>query len=143
MSRRNQIKGRIGECAARFALQTLGVKCLQQIATPVVLGRMGRVSVVKGYGAKVAGDFMGLTADGRGVLVEVKRRDEVLVWSDFEAHQHEALAKWVSSSGVALVVWVSGPRVFIMRYTDLLLSGFKPLHGIVHARAIPLHMERI
>lgn len=85
-------------------LRALGFVSVAPIATPKSL-----VGGVVRYGARVAGDFYALQAGtGRGVLVEVKRRDGTNVaHTSFESHQIGRLSQWQDAGGLALLAWVN------------------------------------
>jgi penicillin-binding protein-related factor A (putative recombinase) len=102
----SQARGDFGEEVARHALQELGVRMIEKVNTPfTVIRRMGRI-----VGAfpveKVSGDFIGIGAAGKKVLVEVKYREDCLSISDFGKHQIAALEENSQLGGISLVVWV-------------------------------------
>lgn len=106
MGRASQVRGSIGQTAAAWHLQRLGVRCLQEIATPVITTNRGKMRIVIGYKNKVCGDFMGIMPNGRGVLVEVKSYDvEKLPWGALEPHQRSHLYDHAQCGGLSLICW--------------------------------------
>lgn len=93
------------EIAAKLEATAQGA-LVQRIATPcrVVRGR-------KVHTAKVVGDLVGCTVDGRALLIECKAHTDSKGHprrprpSDFEKHQIEALRQWHRRGGLALVAY--------------------------------------
>jgi hypothetical protein len=98
--------GEMCEQATAHRLHSMGYQ-FQKIETPckVIGGR-------KVYTKKVAGDFMGCTGTGVGVLVECKTHEDGSrpVPSDFRPHQVTALKAWHNAGAVALVAWLDKSR---------------------------------
>lgn len=120
MSNIQKRHGEIGQDRAAHALAALGLRCVQEIATPT---KKIPHPKIKGYyriiyGAKVAGDHHGVLPGGRGVLVEVKYTsgNENLAWSQFEPHQPLGLSAWADTGALALVVWVMPRGIWILEW---------------------------
>jgi hypothetical protein len=107
VSRRHQTSGKVGQAAAKQELLRLGVRRLQEVATPVIIKNVNGRRIVVAYKEKVVGDFIGIMPNGIAVLCETKRREEDrLAWSDLEKHQVEALSEWHECGGLAILAWV-------------------------------------
>jgi hypothetical protein len=105
-ARLSQALGDFGEDVARHALKEFGVRMIEKVNTPwKVLWQNGRP--VRAFAVeKVSGDFIGIGAAGKKVLVEVKYREDKLSLSDFEKHQISSLEENHQLGGISLVVWV-------------------------------------
>lgn len=130
--RERQRHGEIGQAQAAKLLRDLGATCVQQISTPWRIVRIkGRVVGAHPIG-EVTGDFTGLLPGGRGLLVEVKRREDgVLSWGDFEDHQHASLRAHADAGGAAWVIMATPATIMAMWYTSMVSTGWrtgKPLH---------------
>ncbi|CAB5079727.1 hypothetical protein UFOVP141_47 [uncultured Caudovirales phage] len=105
-ARMRQRRGAVGQEAALFHLQALGVRGLQEIATPIITKQVGRFRVVVGYRKKVCGDILGRLPGGRSVLVEVKSCEAPkLPWNELQPHQRAHLLEHAKDGGLALVAW--------------------------------------
>jgi hypothetical protein len=135
MTRAQQQQGKLGEQAAEYALKALGVLCLEKIN----VNRVGKSGV---YQKKVSADFYGLTPTGQGVRVEVKTIDANLKWSNFREHQPDALTEYMNAGGLALVAWVHGSAVYVMRWRDMLAHGFRFGASITPDIALKIHVTR-
>ena len=119
-ARRSQAKGDTGERIARLALSALGLRQIERIYTGVVIHEWmswlghGVARISAKY--RVSADFRALTNEGRSVLVEVKARDDKLVWSDLKDHQRSALTEHHLANGLSLLVWITGSDVFVLRW---------------------------
>ena len=136
----NRRKGDETEKAVCNRLRALGMQCVQKIGTPwrIIRGASGGIVDAK-PGARVSGDFHALV-DGRGVLIESKRRDERLRWSDLKDHQHMALKQWREAGGLALIAWHNpgrGIAVFEYRIDQALFRKGKALQW-ADAEELPL-----
>ena len=125
--RLSQTRGDFGEDIARRALDQFGVKMIEKVNTPwKVLWRNGRP--VQAFTVeKVSGDFIGIGAFGKKVLVEVKYREEKLSLSDFEKHQIDALEENNQLGGISLVVWVQKHVCCIYYWPGMELKRGAPL----------------
>lgn len=130
--RRNTRAGARLERMVRSWLLSCGMVNVQRIHTGWKLvrfinQRQGKAIIVPGE--RVLGDFTAvIPGTGQAVLVEVKlTTDRALSWSDFKAHQLDALEDQRRANGLALVAWSpDGLRLFMMRWQDILLLGFAP-----------------
>lgn len=141
MAKSSQSRGKAGEDAARLALASAGFKMIERIGTPV---RLVKHPFVDGYfrviyGERVAADFRAVGPLGVSVMAEVKTVD-TLRWSDFRAHQPDALSEHEACGGVSLVAWVRD-EVYIMRWCDMLAAGFAPRKSLSVAQARALRVR--
>ena len=104
--RKSQVSGDFGEAVARQALHQFGVRMVEKVNTPwKVLWAVKKI--VNAFPVeKVSGDFIGIGAAGKKILVEVKYREDKLSLSDFESHQIDKLEENHQLGGISLVVWV-------------------------------------
>jgi hypothetical protein len=125
---RNRKQGNAGENLVKAELQRRGVALVERIETGwgIIRGATGRI--VSAYPlSPVSGDFRGILAGGRSVLVEVKTIPERLPYSALELHQHVALKAHHEHGGLSLVAWVNGEEVTIFEYPN---PAFKPRKSI-------------
>ncbi len=124
---RSKTTGDFGETIARHALQQFGVKMIEKVNTPwKVLWKNGRP--IQAFPAKkVSSDFIGIGANGKKVLVEVKYREESLSRSDFEDHQVDSLEENSQLGGVSLVVWVRRGSCCIYYWPAMILKKGTPI----------------
>ncbi len=123
MAKSQQQQGAAGERTAEEMLLWMGVKMVEQIATPTVITKRRGDWVKIRYKAKVSGDRRGVMNDGSGrrVLAEVKTTNgRNLRFSDLRPHQVDALNENHELGAVSLLAWVykDGWRqdVFVMRW---------------------------
>ena len=105
-ARLSQARGNLGEDVARHALKEFGVRMIEKVNIPWKVIWQGNRPVKAFTAEKVSGDFIGIGAAGKKVLVEVKYREDKLSLSDFEKHQIDALEENHQLGGISLVVWV-------------------------------------
>lgn len=117
------------EDAAMRLLWRCGDNCIEKIYTGCVY-KCRRWFPVK----RVSGDFKAISKDGKHVHVEVKYRDGKLCWSDFKAHQIEALNDISLAKGESLVIWARN------RF-DLLLFRW-PIEGFGPGKSICWEMAQ-
>lgn len=123
--------GAANETATRLVLMAAGVEMVERVHTPWRIVRDKRRRIIRAEPVeKVAGDFRGVTASGRSVLVEAKHRDENLAWSDLEPHQRRALSEHHAHGGLSLVAWGRGARVYLLEWPVMLAAGFKPRRSL-------------
>jgi hypothetical protein len=125
---RNRKQGNAGENLVLTELLRRGVALVERIETGwgIVRGKGGKI--VSAFPlAPVSGDFRGILAGGRSVLVEVKTIPERLPYSALELHQHVALKDHHDDGGLSLVAWVNGEVVIIFEYPN---PAFKPRKSI-------------
>jgi hypothetical protein len=111
--------GKHGEAVAERVLAVYKLKQIVRIETGWRIIRNGFGKIVDAVPiAKVPGDFRAIEDGGRSVLVEVKERDDKLIWSDLDQHQHDALAEHARHGGLSLIVWVcpSDHAAFLLGY---------------------------
>lgn len=139
--RLNKAIGERAEWVARRRLEAAGVRLVERIGTPwrITRAMRGGRSVIVGATpvGRVSGDYRGLLAGGRSVLVECKATDH-LVWSTFEAHQRDALTAHAAAGGLSLVAWVRLQPVlacYLLEWTALCASGFGPGAGLTPEQA--------
>lgn len=103
-NKRSQQKGTHGESIARWALQQYGVMQVVRIETGWKVKRAG-IRIVSAWPIeKVTADWRGVLRGGQSVMAEAKERDDKLIWSDLQAHQHTALREHHDCGGMSLVV---------------------------------------
>jgi penicillin-binding protein-related factor A (putative recombinase) len=119
--------GDFGESVARYALREFGVRMIEKVNTPWKVlwknGHPAQAFVIE----KVSGDFIGIGAGGKKVLVEVKFRDNCLSLSDFEKHQIDALEENNQLGGISLVVWVTHKTWNIYYWPSMVLKKGAPI----------------
>jgi penicillin-binding protein-related factor A (putative recombinase) len=143
MSRLSDQVGKHGQDIAERVLRMIGVKQVEQIATPVKLirvhGMNGVYRVI--WGKKVAADFRGVGPDGKSVLAEVKTyRDGNLPYGALEPHQHDFLREHAKLGAISLLVWVHESGVYVLPYP---IDGFRKGKSITASQARALHIEAI
>lgn len=140
LGKHSQAKGKRGESVAERLLRQKGVLMVEKIATPVKIvdskrtrGRQWHRIV---WGEKVSGDRRGLLPGGRRVLAEVKSRQHNLRWSDFQAHQIEALNENHAHGGLSLVVYIH-PQVHVVM--EWPMEGFDGSYSSITPEEAPDH----
>ena len=122
------LAGQHGEMLARQALAQLGVHQIEKIEVGWRLQRVGGKIIGASPMAKVAGDYRGILAGGRSVMVEAKeRKSGSLIYSDLEPHQHQHLMDHAKHGGLSLVIAIF-PRkcVAVFEYPLDALQPRKP-----------------
>jgi len=106
-NKRNRKRGFSVEQAAAKQLRMLGLRMVEPIETGWRIIRDRNGKIINAFPVeKVSGDIRAIIPGGTSVLVEVKERDRNLRWSDFEAHQRDALTEHAELGGVSLVMWL-------------------------------------
>jgi Holliday junction resolvase-like predicted endonuclease len=121
--KRNTKRGQAAEEIAELWLRQHGYACIEKIETPWRIVRRGGKIVGATPKKQVSGDFTAIDPHtGRCLHVEVKSRERnTLRWSDFEAHQIEALDRKAEAGAECLVLWVKGAEV---QFFDWPIPGF-------------------
>lgn len=116
--KRNTVLGEAAQLVVKHALIHRGYHCVESIETGWKVHRVGNRITGAHPIAAVAGDFTALADGGRGVRVEVKRRDgDTLGINELEPHQQRSLTDYDRHGGLALVAWVrGGGQVAIVRW---------------------------
>lgn len=130
----------MGERLAQYALNSLNLRMVEKIH---VGWRLLRTVNRRGSQTlawivpqkKVSGDYRAITDTGRSVLIEVKYRDEKLLWSNLAKHQVEALNEHVTYGGLSLLIWVTSEEAFVLRWP---VEGFAPRKSLTVDKAAPL-----
>lgn len=115
-------RGKAGQEAVKRFLATKGAICVEEVATPVITRRIGKLTVVVGYKEKVSCDFYCQLPFGDETKyyvpckIEVKTcDDDKLDHSRLDDHQADALHRW-SIGGYSFVAWVRGDGVAMFKY---------------------------
>lgn len=125
----NVSEGKAGETVFCHMLNFMGCACVRRIETGWRVKRVNGRIVGASPMRAVAGDIAAVIPPaGRSVLVECKRRDGRLVWSDLEDHQHRALAAHAGNGGVSMLGWISGRGAYLLDYAELIGFGGAPAH---------------
>ena len=123
----SQKSGDFGEAVARRALEQFGVRMIEKVNTPwKVLWRNSR-PIQAFVTEKVSGDFIGIGANGKKVLAEVKYREDTLSLSDFKNHQIDKLEENSQLGGVSLVVWVQRHVCCIYWWPAMIIKKGAPI----------------
>lgn len=141
---RSKRMGEHGEQAAYLALRSIGLEFIEPIhqAWKLIrwLPKYGRGAAHIVPLKKLKGDFRAIGRDGVSVLVEVKMRDEQLLWSDLKQHQREALTEHYQCGGMSLVVWVATNDIFVLEWP---IDGFAPRRSLSEEQARALNLTSI
>lgn len=139
-AQRSVRRGKHGEAIARHLLDLIGVRQIVHIETGWRIVRMPGGRIINAVPlAKVPGDWRGITGLGRSVMCEAKERKSLLVWSDLEDHQHQALAEHARLGGTSYIVITYTEARFgcVLPYPCSALqrgrSGITPAIARVHA----------
>ncbi len=109
-------------------LRLLGYKRVEAIERAWIIKRARGKIISAIPKKKVSGDIKAMTEDGKIVHVEVKCRQEKLLYSDFKKHQIEALCDIVRYNGIALAAWYRNPfKILLLRWP---IEGFGPRKSI-------------
>jgi len=151
MGARSGKTGKIGERIARIVLSQMGIEFIERIHNAWKLVRWidsRRSIAVVVAASRVSGDFRGIAADGRSVLVEVKTRTrnvDRLLFSDLKQHQRAALSEHNRLGGLSLVVWIvddgfvdMDQNVFVLQWP---IVGFAPRKPLTRDRARSLDLK--
>src|SRR5512143_1383787 len=123
MTKREDQIGKYGQTRAAVRLESMGLKMVEPIGTPV---RLIPHPTAKGYyrvifGQTVSGDHRAVGPGGRSVLAETKTiMGRNLQWSDFREHQPGALSRHADLGGLSLVVWVAENGIYVIDWRDLI-----------------------
>ena len=120
--KRSQALGVTAEKTAAIVLRMAGFKMVERIHTGTK--NVGGQQV---FVKRVNGDFYAIAPDGRSTLIEVKKRDDRLVMSDFKKHQVQKLEEHHQNDGLSIVVWVHSRGVSVLRWPVI---GLEPGKGI-------------
>jgi hypothetical protein len=123
--RRNQRMGALVQTAAIGHLNLIGFRLVIGIATPMAKIRGKWMHV-----GKVDGDIRGVAPGGTAMLCECKRREDHLVFSDFERHQWQKLDEHRDLGGISLIAWNDYHETFILPWYLMRAVGFGPKQGI-------------
>lgn len=139
--RRNKKAGEAAQTVFEWRLRALGIRMVEAIHTPwkIVRHPVTRKIVNAIQMEKVSGDYRGILAGGRSVLVEVKRRDH-LVFSAFEGHQVRALDEHHQAGGLSLIGWQWPGGDSLMVWP---IPGFVPRTSLSIETAMRLNVTRI
>ena len=149
--RKSQAFGHIGQDATRYTLQALGAKCIEEVATPVIIRRYGNFNVVAAYRQKVSCDFYCILPTPTAKIpmywqaarVEVKLHDgDKLTYSRLAAHQIADLLDWKlcgRGNTTALVAWVRHGEVAIFHFP---VQGWGPGEPLAWERAKALAINK-
>ncbi len=139
----NTIRSQQVEHVVGHRLRALGLLLVEQIATPTKALRVqGKVVGIR-YVGRVSGDYRAITATGRSVLVEIKRREaRTLAPSDLEPHQRRALEIHAAAGGLSLLVWSHPPELFVLSFP---IPGWNAdaFTALTAERAAQLHLTAI
>ncbi|WP_294348020.1 hypothetical protein [Prosthecochloris sp.] len=131
--RRNAKTGNISEEHVIALLRRHGYKRVEAIERAWIIKRAGGKIISAIPKKKVSGDIKAMTKDGKIVHVEVKCRQEKLLYSDFEKHQVEALSDVVKYNGIAFAAWYRNPyEIVLLRWP---IKGFGPRKSITWEQA--------
>ena len=123
----NRLSGQASEQLALYAMKAIGLKAIFKLVNEWIPLRDKTGKLVSSKpGVKRPGDFMALTPDARGVLIEVKsatsrkRKDgtPTLPYSRIEPHQHDRLAEFANAGGLSLIAWTSKGEVRFYQYPN-------------------------
>lgn len=127
---RNRKRGAKAEDIAAEALAAAGYVCIEPIETGWTIIRKYNPATKKSVIASafpkktVSGDLKAIEpGTGRAVHVEVKSREDKLIYSDLENHQVAALKNVVDAGGIGLLAWVNGCQCRLYKWP---VSGFGP-----------------
>ena len=127
---RNRKRGAKAEDIAAAALAAAGYVCIEPIETGwVIIRKYNPVKretvIVSAFPKKqVSGDLKAIEpGTGRAVHVEVKSREDKLLYSSLEHHQVDALRKIVDAGGIGIVAWVNGCDCRLYQWP---IDGFGP-----------------
>lgn len=139
--RASQARGAHGEGAAENALRALGVRMVEQIATPIIIlaEKDGWVKIERK--GKVSGDRRGVMGDGSGrrVLAEVKATNgDRIAWSRLKPHQIKSLDENHHLGAVSLLVVVYTVGTYVLRWP---VPGFGPGQSITIQQALDLQWD--
>lgn len=105
--KRNHRNGDKAQDIGERVMRGLGFKFVERIETGFKVTRSGTRITGAFPCSKVSGDIRAVGHKGQAVLCEVKYRESKLKWSDFQAHQLEAMQAITDAGGAAFVVWVA------------------------------------
>ena len=139
--RQSQRAGVIGEQLAERVMFGLGIRLVEQIATPTkfVRGKMIHVG-------KVSGDRRGvLPPNGLSVHAEVKTyKTENLAYSALKSHQRDWLTRHAQAGGLSLLIWVSTFDIYVMEWGIDGIPGYmKPRSSITPELARSLNIDSL
>ena len=127
----NRIKGKQNQKAGAFAeqfaerwLYSQGFHCIERIQTGWYIKWINGKVVSAKPRAKVSGDFVAIGKNGQAVHVEIKMRGgDVLIHSDLENHQVEAMDEKTKHGALCLLLWVRSPTE--LKALQWPIAGFK------------------
>lgn len=119
--------GEAAEALVRADCKRRGFVMVQQVHTPFGLTQEGRRFPKE----KVAGDIRAvLPPNGTSVLIEVKKRDNTLAWSDFAhsdgSHQSAEMDEHLATGGITEVAWVDRGILHSIPWARFREIGFGP-----------------
>lgn len=119
--------GDVAEEMVRADCIRRGFVMVEQVHTPFGVTKDGR----RYAKAKVSGDVRAvLPPHGTSVLIEVKKRDQTLAWSDLEhsdgTHQSDELDKHLAAGGITEVAWVDRGVLHSIQWARFREIGFGP-----------------
>jgi len=126
---KNTKRGQATEQIAELWLRQAGYVCIERIETPWRIHRSGGKIISATPKKQVSGDFTAIDPrNGQHVHVEVKSRDrDTLRWSDFKAHQIEALNRKADAGAKCMVLWVKDGDVMVYNWP---IEGFGPRRSL-------------
>lgn len=129
---KNRASGELGEKLVSLALQKMGFRMVEKVATPWRVIFKNHRPIHAFPVEKVSGDFRAIEpSTGRQVLVEVKTHDaDTLPWSSFQPHQIHALQENSDCKGLSLMAWVREGVVHIIYWPA---AGFGPGKSMKYA----------
>ena len=116
--RRNKMVGAAVEAAVAEYLRYLGLLHVCPIETG-----MRKIGGKWMHCRNVAGDIRALLPGGRSVLVEVKKRDDVLQWSDLRDVQVRNLDEHARAGGLSLIAWRHARGISVLRWRPIGFDG--------------------
>lgn len=113
-SRTAQRRGTNAELLVGLRLRQLGFRCLERVVTPKT-SRVVKGKLVTRHTRKVSGDWRGVGAGGRSLIVEVKKRGaRNLCFSDFAPHQWASLRDHHAAGGISLIAYLAGDTLYFL-----------------------------
>lgn len=154
--RQSKKVGEAAELVIAGRMKALGIRDVENIATPWTVVRRGS-QIVNAYPkGKVSADWRGVfplavpgfsRELGLSIKLECKKRDQIdkdgrqrsLRASDFEPHQPYALDQHDEDGGISLVGWVGNGGIAVVPWRE---CGIKKGHGLRWEDAQAMALER-
>lgn len=128
---KSQKMGEFGEQIAQYALKEFGLRMIERVNTPwkiIWKKNSNGVNIPARVfpAAKVSGDFRAIGPAGKSVLIEVKYRENSLVYSDLEDHQIRALHEHTIHGGLSFLLWITQNLWMIYDWSEMPLKKGGP-----------------